>query len=189
MRRRYIRSDERWEIEVGDESLTITHGGEVKRIENTYEAMGMPADIAYSELVAALPPGFVEEVPDDLLEMIERAQHVTLTGRVRAFYENREYKQHQRWHCKKLDCRVDFIADSVLLPFLQEYYDRRAKRPIKLIAISAKLVGSKDAPDEQQWIGIDPTLANGPVFELFTSGSYEPAYESLDEFLADLESP
>jgi hypothetical protein len=196
MRRRFVNKAERtfWqvEIEIDDQAVVVKFGdegtpGTEQRVPDTYEAAGLPAVMFVDQLIGALPAGYEEVIPDDLLALVERAQDVKLTGRLRAFYENHEYKQHQGKYCKGLDCKVDFIADVVQLPFTHEFYDRKAKQNIQLIAISSKLVGKEyKSPDEQQWIGVDPAQGDGPVYALFTSNAYEHAYDTLDAFLADL---
>ncbi len=186
------RADIFWEIELDeDERILITTGprgaaGETTIIEDAFGERQMPADVLFDTLIDELDGDFEEVMPDDLLEQVERGHDVELRGRLRAFYANHEYKEHQGKLCGALDCRVDFTANAALGVFYEEFWD--GEKAVQLIPISSKLVGEDhDEEDEQAWIGVDPSLADGPVYELFTSSTYEKAYDSLDAFLADLE--
>lgn len=180
-------------FELEDETLRVTRGalgtaGETTTIEDAYAERGVPPDVLLDALVAELPETFEEVMFDDLLEQVERGHGVTLAGRLREFYTRHQYKRYQGMRCRGLDCRVSFVAAAAQGRFHQEYYDRAAGRAIQLVPVSSKLVG-KDYryEDEQQWIGVDPRQSDGPVYALYTSGSFERAYDNLDAFLADLE--
>ena len=197
-----------WSIALDDETITITHGaggtaGETELIEDAFEARGVPPEALFEELIAELDGSYQLVLPGDLLEQVEAAHEVTLSGRLRAFYERHEYRAHQGKLCRGLECRVDFASSAVLGAFHQEYRDRAGRR-LQLIPISSKWVGRSGAAqrrgrsggaaatskdwyeEEQQWIGVDATLGDGPVYALYTSGEHEVAYEGLDAFLADL---
>lgn len=179
-------------VELFDDVLVIHRGaigteGEQELIDDSFASHGLPADVLFEQL-APEEEGFAAVLVDDLLRHVEQGHGVTLAGRLRAFYEGREYKQHQGKRCRALDCVVDFGAAAVQGNFYQEYYDRAAQQHVTLMPISSKWVGEDYGyEDEQQWIGVDPSLEDGPVYALYTSGEYEEAYAQLDAFLADLE--
>jgi len=177
-----------WTIELDDdETLIITAGAETTVIDDAFAERSMPPNILFTELVGEqLASGYVEVLPDDLLAQIEEAHDVELSGRLRRFYVEHEYKRYQGKRCKGLDCTVDFVSNATLGEFYEEFYDEQREEMIELLPISSK-TNADGYEDEQQWIGVDPAQADGPVYELFTSNAYEQAYPSLDAFLADLE--
>lgn len=181
-----------WKIHVEDDTITITRAGagqpeETEVIQDSFGERGLPPDVLFNELIGELDPEYEEVMPENLLELVEEGHGVALSGRLRAFYADREYVRYQGMRSATLDCRVNFIADVVLGNFYEEFYDAAAGRNINLLPISSKLVGDDyDYEDEQQWIGVDPSLPDGPVYALYTSNAYEHAFDNLDAFLADL---
>lgn len=174
-----------------DDSVTVTHTAgdevEVEVFDDPFESHQMPGDVLFEMLVEERDPGFEEMMPENLLEMVEENHEVTLKGRLRRFYEEGEYKKYQGWICQELDCKVNFAAQAVIGLFYEEFYDRELGDYVDRMPISSKGVGEDyDYEDEQQWIGVDPNLEDGPVFELFTSNAFEEAYPNLDAFLEDL---
>jgi hypothetical protein len=170
-----------------DEVLTIVAGDETKVIDDAFAEHDLPPNILFTELVEEqLASGYVEVLPDDLLAQIEAAHEVELSGRLRRFYAEHEYKAYQGKRCKGLDCTVDFVSDATLGEFYEEFWDEQREQMIALVPISSK-TNADGEEDEQQWIGVDPSQGDGPVYELFTSNAYEQVYPSLDAFLADLE--
>jgi hypothetical protein len=177
-----------WMIQLDDdEILTIVAGEQTTVIDDAFAERNLPPNILFTELVGEqLASGYREVLPDDLLAQVEQAHDVELRGRLRRFYAEHEYKTYQGKRCKALDCTVDFVSNATLGEFYQEFWDEQRQQAIELIPISSK-TNADGYEDEQQWIGVDPSQADGPVYELFTSGAYEQAYASLDAFLADLE--
>jgi len=193
MQRRFENYDRQlfWELHVDDdETVTVTVGpigseGELEVIDR--DASPGPPQFLLAEIIGSFPPGTVEILPDDLLERVQAAHKVTLTGRIRDFYANHEYKQYQGRLCPVLDSSVDFVATCVQYAFDQEYYDSKARKPVLLLPLTSKRLGPDfDKEDEQQWIGHDPSLSDGPIYSLFTSGEYEIFFPNLDAFLASL---
>jgi hypothetical protein len=175
-----------WQIQLDDDLLTIRDGDAIETIDDAFAEHGKPADILLSELVGEkLAEGWVEVLPDDLLQQIEQAHELELHGRLRRFYAELEYKRHQGKTCKQLECTVDFVSNATLGQFYEEFWDAEREQMIQLLPISSK-TNADGYEDEQQWIGVDPTEPDGPVYALFTSNAYELAYPSLDAFLADL---
>lgn len=193
MKRRFenTTSQRFWELHVtSDGPLYITAGplGEPGTTdEHDLDDAPGPPSVVLSELLQSLPEGYEEVILGGLLEEVETAHGVTLSGRLRDFYTNEEYRKHQRKTCPEYDCQVDFLAPVVQFEFDQEYYDRQARRHIQLIPIASKWTGAAYGyEDEQQWFGVDPTLPDGPVYSLYTSGEYAIAYPNIDAFLASL---
>jgi hypothetical protein len=179
------------ELDFEEDTITITRGegddARVETIDDADESHEMPADALFEQLCDELSASHTEILPDDLLELVEQGHEVTLRGRLRRFYADHEYKQAQGKICAGLDCRVNFVASPVLGTFYEEFHDPQSGETVELIPISSKGVGEDYGyEDEQQWIGVDPSLEDGPVYELFTSGAYTEAYPNLDAFLADL---
>jgi hypothetical protein len=179
-----------WWRATAEDGMVLVEIGEGEETTSTTEVdawgeYSMPADIVLDELVLEQARAGFEFAPlEDVLAMVEAGHEVELTGRLRAFFETDEYRAHDGKYCERLGCTVDFTADSVLGNFYEEFYDTEAEVWRELIPISAKVVD--DLEDEQAWIGVDPQLADGPVFELFTSNAFQEAYPNLDAFLADL---
>lgn len=174
-----------------DDILTVTRMDgeevEVEVYDDTFESHQMPGEIVFEMLVNERDPAFVEVLPKNLLELVEENHEVTLQGRLRKFYEDREYEKYQGWICQGLDCKVNFVAQAVTGLFYEEFVDEESGDFVELMPISSKGVGQDyDYEDEQQWIGVDAGQGNGPVYELFTSNAYSQAYPSLDAFLEDL---
>ena len=89
--------------------------------------------------------------------------------------------------CDSLDCRVNSVANVVIGPFLEDFYDEESEEALDIIPISSVLSGEDyDELDEQCWIGVDAALGDGPIYQLFTSNAYEEVYPNLDAFLIDL---
>ena len=180
------------ELDFDADSLTITSGelgseGETEFIEDAFASHDMPAEILMDLLIYQLDPSFEEVLPDDLLELVEENHEVELSGRLRRFYGEQEYKRYQDMICAGLDCRVNFIANAVLGVFIEEFYDTEKEEFVELIPISSMAVGEfYNEVEEQSWIGVDPALEDGPVYQLFTSNAFEVAYANLDAFLEDL---
>jgi hypothetical protein len=172
--------------------VTVTRGtNDVEEsfeiFDDPYSSHSMPGDALFESLVGSIDPEFVEVLPDNLLDLVEENHEVSLTGRLRDFYEKGEYKQYQGFICQGLDCRVNFVADAVIGLFYEEFYDSDTDAFIELMPISSVGIGEEYGyEDEQHWIGVDPSLPDGPVYELFTSNAFEVAYPNLDAFLADL---
>ena len=164
----------------------IGEEGDEEVIDDAFEQFGMPPDVAFEDMS---PPDddFEPVMVDDLLDHVQEGHDVQLTGRLRLFYTNHEYKKYQGWLCREFDCLVDFDSPEVQGNFYQEYYDPAQSADVQLIPISSKWCGEDFAyKDEQQWIGVDPSLPDGPIYALYTSGDFEEAYPNLDAFLADL---
>lgn len=175
-----------WEIQLDDDLLILSEGDETAVIDDAFAEHGVPPNILFSELVGEkLASGYVLVLPDDLLAQVEAAHEVELRGRLRRFYAEHEYEQYQGKTCKQLGCTVDFVSEVTLGEFYEEFWDSEREAMIQLLPISSK-TNADGYEDEQQWIGVDPMQADGPVYELFTSNAYELAYPSLDAFLADL---
>lgn len=180
------------ELDFDADSIAITRGelgspGETELIEDAFATRNMPAEHLFDALVADLDWTFEEILPDNLLEIVEKNHEVELKGRLRKFYEDQEYKQYQDMICDGLECRVNFVANVVMGIFIEEFYDGEKEEFIDLMPISSVAVGEDyDEEDEQQWIGVDPSLEDGPVYSLYTSNAYEVAYPNLDAFLDDL---
>lgn len=178
-------------IELDDDIIFVRTGrigdeGDEEIIDDPFEQFGMPADIVFEEMQ---PPDddFEPVMVDNLIDYVQRGHDVELTGRLREFYTNHEYKRYQGWLCREFDCVVDFDSPEVQGNFFQDYYDSAKRADRKLIPISSKWTGEDFGyKDEQQWIGVDPSLPDGPVFALYTSGEFDEAYPNLDAFLADL---
>ncbi len=181
-----------FEYSYDDDSVTVTRGTgdtveETEVFDDPYESHSMPGDALFEILVAQVEPPFEEVLPDDLLEIIEESHEITLTGRLRTFYADHEYKQYQGFIAQQLDCKVNFVADAVIGIFYEEFHDPDADEWRELIPISSVGVGEDYGyEDEQHWLGVDPALPDGPVFHLYTSNGFEVAYPTLDAFLADL---
>ena len=176
-----------WTIELDDETLVITADAQTTVIDDAFAERSVPPNILFTELVGEqLASGYLEVLPDDLLAQIEAAHSVELSGRLRRFYTQHEYKRYQGKRCKALDCTVDFVSNATLGEFYQEFWDEEREEMIELLPISSK-TDADGYEDEQQWIGVDPSQSDGPIYALFTSNAYEQAYASLDAFLADLE--
>jgi hypothetical protein len=181
-----------WTIELPDDEAPIvirsgTRGtpGEETYVTDSWEAHGVPPSVLFDDLVLKKRrEGFAEVLPPDLLARIEGCHRVSLRGRLRAFYETRAYESLQGKTCRKLGCAVDLASRAVQGSFHQKYVDRNTHAEVKLVPIASKIIDGRE--DEQQWIGMNPALEDGPVYELFTSGDYELAYPSLDAFLGDL---
>lgn len=179
-------SNERVELRCGDDEVTVVRGEQLEVID-AWSEHSMPPEVLFDQLEGELlADGFELVLPDDLLEQIEEAQEVTLTGRLRAFYADRAYKPLEGKRCKGLGCQVSFVSNYTIGYFDQEFWDREAETMIQLLCLSSK-TNDDGYEDEQQWIGVDPREGDGPVYALYTSNAYEVAYPSLDAFLADLE--
>ncbi len=182
-------SDAWWRATAQDDVIVVETGtGDeiVSRSEvDAWSDYSMPAVVVLDVLAAEMAESGYELAPlDDVLELIEAGHEVELKGRLRAFFETLEFRDYDGKFCEKLGCTVDFTADAVLGDFYQEFYEPDTDTWRELIPISAKVYDGIE--DEQQWIGVDPALGDGPVYELFTSNAFEEAYASLDEFLSDL---
>ena len=174
-----------------DDTVTVTRADgdevEVEVFDDPAESHQMLAYVLYLTLARERDPAFEEIPPENLLEVVEENHEVTLEGRLRRFYEEEEYKSYQGWICQELDCKVNFTAQAVIGLFYEEFYDRKLGEFVDRMPISSMGVGEDyDYEDEQQWIGVDPNLEDGPVYQLFTSNAFEEAYPDLDAFLADL---
>lgn len=176
-----------WEGELDDVVLTIRSGplgGAADETRELEDDDALPPGVRLDELVREkLREGYEEVFVDELLDHIERGHETTLLGRVRRFFESQEYRRYQGLTSNALDCAVDFTSHTVQGSFTQQYRDERGQR-LALLPLASKVVRGRE--DEQQWIGFDASLEDGPVYALFTSGEYEEAYPSLDAFLADL---
>jgi hypothetical protein len=182
-------SGEWWRATVEDDTILVEVGEGEETTSTTeidaWEEFSMPAINVLDELaVEQSRLGFELAPIDNVLALIESGHEVTLSGRLRAFFETDEYRDYDGKFCQSLECTVDFTADSVLGDFYDEFYDSETEQWRELIPISAKVVDGLE--DEQAWIGVDPEMADGPVYELFTSNAFQEAYGSLDDFLADL---
>jgi hypothetical protein len=180
-----------WEMQVRSGGLLHVTAGPLGSSGTTDvvdldDAYGPPG-VVLNDLLQSLPEGYQEVLLGGLLEEVEAAHGVTLTGRLRDFYANEEYRKYQRKVCPDDACQVDFLSPVVQFEFDEVYYDAKARRPIQLIPIASKWTGADFAvEDEQPWFGVDPALPDGPVLALSTSGGYAVAYPDLDAFLAGL---
>ena len=180
-----------WSAELVDVELTIRAGsigtdGEAEVIEDSFEVADMPPLALIERRILQLPHGYREVLPEELRALVEEGHGIQLRGRLRRFYDQHEYKQHQGKRCAGLECRVHFASPEVQGEFSERYYDPRQKVNVHLIPIASK-VSESGGRDEQQWIGVNAALADGPVYALYTSGAFEEAYPNLDAFLAELE--
>lgn len=169
-------------------NMLISHGtigteGDTELVEDeeAMEDYGLPAELAFDVLVKQKEKEGYIKVMDakDLLQQIETAQVVQLKGRIREFYESGEVLKYNNEYHGALDCIVNFDTSYAKTPFIEEY-------PIPMIPIAGK-VNEKGYEDEQAWIGINPEETEGEIYKLYTSGDYNKAYDSLDEFLEGFE--
>lgn len=189
MIRYLVRGDEFWKARAVDGRVEIRQGmvgsdGELEMVD-TYETLGTPPEYALDELANPRVEQGYEYAPIPGIEtVIEEAHDVTLPEPVRRFFAEGTYWGYQDKRCEQLDCGVDFTTDAVLGNYYEEHWDGERGEARTFVPISGRL--HDGIPDEQQWIGIDPTESSPRVYALYTSGEFEVAYESLDEFLADL---
>lgn len=188
---RYLTKDGNfWKATVFDDIIEIRQGtigtdGEFEVVD-PWETLSTPPEYALDELAMPLFDEGYRPAPIPLIEtVIEQAHGITLPEPVRSFFADQAYWTYQGWHCKKLNCGVDFTTDAVLGNYHQEHWDSDRGETRIFVPISGRLYNG--APDEQQWIGIDPDDVQ--VYALYTSGDFDPAYESFDAFLADLVEP
>ncbi len=177
------------EIALDDVTVTLRSGklgssGDAKVIDDD-DMGGLPPNVFVKELAAELrTQGYVDVLLENLAEHIENGHGVTLTGALREFFERGGYRRHQGKECPSLGCHLDFASDAVQGDFHQQYFDLEAKAPITLIPIASKIVDGLE--EEQQWIGMQPGSGDGPVYRLYTSGSFELLFDTFAELLADL---
>lgn len=160
--------------------------GEASSTEvNTYAEHQSPPEYTIDALVAPYAErGFVPAPIPDLHLAIEAAFGVTLPAPVRAFFAEGRHLEFQGKRSETLDCELNFTADSVLGNYDQEHWDRAAECERHFIPISARMIDGSE--DEQSWVGIDPKESTGAVYALYTSGSFEPAFDTFDAFLKSL---
>jgi hypothetical protein len=169
----------------GEDDVTVDLDGAVEVVD-PWADRGTPPGVELARraqiLVAA---GYAELWPDDLLEQMEAQHGQELAGRLRAFYASGEWKAHEGKRCMALGYTVSFISQYSLGAFDHEFWDAEAGQMIALWPL-ASLTNARGYEDEQQWIGADPRVPDGPIYHLFTSNAYEVLYLNLDAFLADL---
>ncbi len=170
------------EIALDDVTVTLRSGklgssGDAKVIDDD-DMRGLPPNVFVEELAAELrSQGYLDVLLENLAEHIENGHGVTLTGALREFFTRGGYRRYQGKECPSLGCHLDFASGAVQGDFYQQY-------PITLIPIASKIVDGVE--EEQQWIGMQPGAGDGPVYHLYTSGSFELLFDTFAEFLADL---